>query len=180
MDFTTRVDYPHLEGLELADYDYAGTNESDAIDILIGSDHYWDIVTGDIARGDNGPTAISSELGWLLSGRSESTSDHVTSNLIIARDCFDACNQNENDEFVNSLKSFWETESIGINDPLQQQQHDDDGGFVRDIRFNGERYEVRLPWKENCPKIDNDYELCRKRLTSLHNKLKKDPELLRQ
>ena len=56
---------PHLEGLELAD------DQSDprgSIDLLIGSDHYWDIVIGHTRRGINGPTAVSSSLGWLLSG----------------------------------------------------------------------------------------------------------------
>jgi len=41
------VNYPHLDGLELADYgnDYQGDN----IDIFIGKDNYWDFVTGDIS-----------------------------------------------------------------------------------------------------------------------------------
>ena len=59
------VNCPHLEWSELAD------DQSDprgSIDLLIGSDHYWDIVTGDTRRGTNGPTAVSSSLGWLLSG----------------------------------------------------------------------------------------------------------------
>ena len=35
--------------------------------MLIGVDHYWDIVEDDIIRG-NGPTAMSYKLGYLLSG----------------------------------------------------------------------------------------------------------------
>ena len=63
------VDYPHLEGLELAD-PLDEDNES-RIDILIGSDFYWNIVTGDIIRGGSGPIAVRSKLGWLLTGPSE-------------------------------------------------------------------------------------------------------------
>jgi len=37
---------------------------TDAIDVLIGSDHYRDIVTGDIIRG-KGPIEVHSKLGWL-------------------------------------------------------------------------------------------------------------------
>ena len=42
--------YPHLRGLEFAD-------ESDDVqklhvDILIGSDYYWDLITGQVQRGD--------------------------------------------------------------------------------------------------------------------------------
>ena len=36
--------------------------------MLIGSDHYWDIVIGDLKRSDTGPIAVSSKFGWLLSG----------------------------------------------------------------------------------------------------------------
>ena len=38
----------------------------DSIDVLVGADHYWDLVTGDVV------TAIDSKLGWLLSGPAES------------------------------------------------------------------------------------------------------------
>ena len=43
--------YPHLQGLDLADVndcnsDSTTTACSKAIDILIGSNHYWEVVTG--------------------------------------------------------------------------------------------------------------------------------------
>ena len=51
--------FSHLQELDLADCPYL-EDYSDAIDVLIGADHYWDIVTGDITREGNGPVAISS------------------------------------------------------------------------------------------------------------------------
>ncbi len=65
-------------------------------------------------------------------------------------------------EDVGSLKRFWETESIGINDC--QPGPNDDVKFTCDIRFTGNRYEVRLPWKEENPDIGADYELYYNRL----------------
>ena len=43
-------------GLDLADSFLAQTNNQDdgVIDILIGSDHYYDIVMGEIVRGNSG------------------------------------------------------------------------------------------------------------------------------
>jgi len=35
--------------------------------LLIGADHYWDVVEDKIVRG-KGPTAMQSKLGYLLSG----------------------------------------------------------------------------------------------------------------
>ena len=60
-----KVNYPHLEGLALAD---SLDDSCGDIDILIGSDYYWDLVSGETIRGDSGPTAVSSKFGWLLSG----------------------------------------------------------------------------------------------------------------
>jgi len=57
------IDLPHLDGLELADQ----FDDNDSIDVLIGSDYYWDIVSGETVKGENGPAAVSSKFGWFLS-----------------------------------------------------------------------------------------------------------------
>ena len=62
----TKQCYNHLANLELADSSRVG--EELQIDALIGSDHYWQLVTGQIIQGDSGPTAIHTRLGWVLSG----------------------------------------------------------------------------------------------------------------
>ena len=54
--------YPHLQGLQLVDE----CDQLRDIDILVGSNLYWNIVTGDVVRAQGGPTAVSSKLGWLL------------------------------------------------------------------------------------------------------------------
>lgn len=57
-----RERYPHLSTLEFAD-DPGDTAPSQLhVDILIGSDHYWDLITGSVQRGINGPVA---KLGWV-------------------------------------------------------------------------------------------------------------------
>lgn len=58
------AEFPHLEGLELADELEDGDDES--IDVLIGTDFYWQIVLGEIQRGDSGPVAVNSKLGYYL------------------------------------------------------------------------------------------------------------------
>ena len=59
--------YKHLQGLELVDFD-PNSNGDKTIDILIGADFYWEFVTGEVVQASNGPVAVSSKLGWLLSG----------------------------------------------------------------------------------------------------------------
>jgi len=58
---------PHLWDLKLAHP--VGSAEKFHISLLIGVDHYWDIVGNYIVRGrDTGPSAMESKLGYLLSG----------------------------------------------------------------------------------------------------------------
>ena len=56
---TSKISYSHLARLELADSGDIGSNLE--IGIFIGSDYYWNLVTGRVVKGDSGPTAI--ELG---------------------------------------------------------------------------------------------------------------------
>jgi hypothetical protein len=62
----TRVDIaevPQLDGLEFAD-EVNGASET--IDILLGADYYYEVVTGEIIKGEMGPTAIQSKfVGYL-------------------------------------------------------------------------------------------------------------------
>ena len=75
-------EYPHLHGLQMAD----SSKDDQPIDLLIGSDYYWDFVEADAIRGQSGPTAIDSKFGWLLSGPISATtrsSSKVVSNLVV-------------------------------------------------------------------------------------------------
>ena len=56
--------YPALAGLTLAD---SPNDTSQCIDVLIGTDHYWELVGDELIRTD-GLVPINSKLGWLISG----------------------------------------------------------------------------------------------------------------
>ena len=61
--------YQHLSGLLLADSISADKYENIAeVDVLIGADYYWHFLTGGIKRGESGPTALQTKVGWALSG----------------------------------------------------------------------------------------------------------------
>lgn len=48
--------------------DHSDRNSSFYIDMLIGSDYYRDLVTGNVCRSDEGFTAVNIKLGWVLRG----------------------------------------------------------------------------------------------------------------
>ena len=61
--------YLHLEDLDLADCCITDAHTSNIdIDILIGLDYYYDFITGEIIRGEEGPVAINSAFSCLVSG----------------------------------------------------------------------------------------------------------------
>ena len=168
--------YPHLQGLQLAD----SSKSHKSIDVLIGSDYYWDFVTGDTVRGEFGPTAINSKFGWLVSGPTAKcvTNDDITvSNLIISGNCSNM-HEISQDPLVDILKQFWETETIGIEHSVPKELPSASPVPRNDIKRNGQIYEVGLPWKEDFMPSSDNYGMCASRLRSLHYKLRKEPELL--
>jgi len=92
----------HLQGLTLA-HPVSATREFN-ISLLIGADHYWDVVEDHIIRGD-GPTAMKSKLGYLLSGPLPHSADSSTSALHIAA-------QHGVDY---DLQEFWAIEAVGTS-----------------------------------------------------------------
>lgn len=54
--------YDHLAHIDLADA--ADGNSQMEVDILVGCDYYWDLVTGQTLRGEGGPIAIQTTFIW--------------------------------------------------------------------------------------------------------------------
>ena len=97
--------YAHLEGLELAD---EPCNSGSSIDLLIGLDYYWNFVTGEMKRGEEGPIAINSKLGWLLSGPISETFDrsYITHSNLIIDGPSSLFQPSQDDVLADTLKSF--------------------------------------------------------------------------
>ena len=107
--------YPHLMGLELADSVESGS--SMPVDILIGSDYYWQLVTGSICRGAIGPIAVHTKLGWVLSGPScLATSEQCAMNLSVTHVLHAEAHSVDTHALDNQLRSLWELEALGIQD----------------------------------------------------------------
>ena len=161
---------PHLTGLELADWAEQGSRLE--VDILIGADYYWDLVTGAVSKNTGSPTAIHTKLGWVLSGPlAVGTSNPCSTNLITTHVLRV---DTQVDNLGNSLRAFWELESLGIQ-PIEKSPDND---ISSNIKFRDSRYEVSLPWKPFHQPLPNNYNLSKQRLDSLLRRLRQNPVLL--
>ena len=170
--------YPHLAGLELADESSGSPNIP--VDLLVGSDYYWHLVTGNTRRGLSGPVAVHTRLGWVLSGPMsqsdpDSNPEPSVTNLNVhvlhaESQPIEACT------LKDQLRSFWELESLGIREK-EETLYDE---FASVVKFKNGRYEVPLPWKEFHDPLPTNYQLSMSRLRGLLRRLKQEPTVLKE
>lgn len=164
----------HLASLDLADYSDGETSLE--VDMLVGSDFYWDLVTGGVSRGTQGPVAIHTKLGWVLSGPTSAMEPiHSSTNLVTTHVLQVDAKPSEQD-VEEQLRSFWELESLGIVG-AEKTIYDE---FLDSVNFQNGRYEVSLPWKESHRPLPDNYQLSHKRLMGLLRRLKRSPRILQQ
>ena len=170
------TEFSHLQGLQFGDNTFDGADDN--IDILVGADQYFDIVIGDSIRGEEGPVAIRTKLGCVLSGSTGNPGGEgnaVSMNLCIDGNVPSISHSYDNSDIVDTLKWFWEVEHKGfeITKDLDERE-----SFC-DVQFTGNRCHVGLPWKPREPYgINSNFELCTKRLNSLYSRFVANKTLL--
>lgn len=166
----SRLNY--LKNLELA-HPLSG-EESFNIDILIGADFYWKFVEDKVIRGD-GPTAVLSKLGYLLSGPIHSGgSGPNTESLmmnILADHKLEECD----------FERFWNIESLGIENQNRSENYTDIAKEYADtsIEFLHGKYTAKLPWKAEMPELQSNFGIVKRRTENVIRRLGRDPDLLR-
>ena len=168
--------FPSLLKLDLAD---PPSSSPEGIDVLIGSDYYWNLVEEEIVRTDNGPTVVKSKFGWLLSGPLATSNPPGTTVTHLSLCRLPDTVAPEVDGLTDILKSFWETKSLGIKEePVDSETNTEP--FLTNVRFVKERYEVGLPWLRERNEVPTHYNLCFNRLKYLQRRLIKEPDILRE
>jgi len=163
--------YEYLRDLQLADYTFGDELNADKpVDLLVGSDTFWLFVEDGIIRGNgNGPVAMKTKLGWVVSGPVEGIYSNEKSHFL--RVDVEVLNR-EVDPLVNELHKFWETENVGSDRRIAIEDE-----FESEIKFENGRYEVKMPFKDEHAILPDNYALSKTRLTNLVRKLKRSPSL---
>ncbi|KAL1443772.1 hypothetical protein MTO96_030184 [Rhipicephalus appendiculatus] len=123
------------------------------ISFLLGADHLWKFITGEIRRcsGNRDLVSLGSTFGWLFQGPLFfSTSVNLATQVSVLR-------VNTSSETTDQvLRKFWELESIGIlpeDDSVAKLNASVLEEFQRKLSFVDGRYEVALPWKEDSENL---------------------------
>ena len=160
----------HLQGLRLAN-PLTITNSFE-ISLLIGADYYWQFVGDHIIHG-NGPMAVQSKLGYLLSGPLVLPTLSITSTSALH------VSSMQIDQDVNP--EFWMMESTGVT---QQTAEESDKQFLDNYqrasirREDDGAYCVKFSWKQEHPPLPSNYTVCKTKIRSLARRLNQTPELL--
>ena len=104
---------PHLRNLYLSDFVNCTDSDGMNIDILVGADFYFLIVTGRIVRGEIScnPDALESAIGMILSGPYNREASQNSSNNLTVTHVMKI--SSDTDLLNHTLKRFWEIESTG-------------------------------------------------------------------
>ena len=139
---------------------------------MIGSDYLWSFQTGITRRGKAGdPVAVETELGWVLSGpprMQEAGSASVSQVNFVAQ-------RSDIESLERNVQTLWSFEALGID--KRDKVHEE---FLDSIKFTGNRYSVKLPWKEGHDKLPDNYANSLGRMKSQLKRLKREPELLKE
>ena len=172
-------------------YDLADTlpsqMETYTLGILIGNDHYYDIMLDKREVVQENLYVLESKLGWILSGRTtirESQDENILFLLSTSSDIPSELHkmkrENQIAMFKPNVEDLWNLENIGIK-PKEKGERDD---FVMDwfkgtVSRKDKRYFVSWPWREeNESHLPENFELSLGRLKSLIKRLEKNPDLL--
>ena len=176
IEFTQR-NYSYLQNIDLADKNCNGQDL--AIDILIGANYYWSFMSGQVIKPDDGtgPIALESILGYILSGDCRVPDHFNSANVTLVQTSVLKIATEVSDKQIlhEQFQPFWEKPEENVNSDSKIIQQ-----FKDNLEFRDNRYQVKLPFKEDFDVINDNYTLSKGRLRGLYKTFKANPKLYEQ
>ena len=159
--------YPHLRNLPNQNYNL---NE---VQVIPGLECYDIHHPFEFKKSEDkaAPWAVKSKFGWNLSGPlpAKQAATFATTATLIG-----------DDKLANQLSKWWNIESYASNCDVTGHSKEEKRAtktLEQTTRFNGERYEVGLLWREEEMKLPNNFYSAMGQLKSLERRLQKDETL---
>ena len=160
----------------LRDIPFPKLGKKSKIDVLIGSDYCNLLFPMNEVRGGNGePSARLCPLGWTAIGTIDVHEQHGARNTGFLHTYQMQRLDSSDGELNNLMKRFWILEAIGITPQVDRQLTPDDRLAINKVnetlRFNGERYEVAMPWKHDRPHLPSNQQMAERCLRSVEKEI---------
>ena len=161
--------WKHLQGIQFPKQSSARP----VIDILIGIDcldlHYS---YEDVQGFPGEPIARRTPLGWTCIGTSDSSPGRrIQTNFIHA---YFVREESKLEEIDTTLRKFWEIEAVNTEESVMSFESRIAVEKVeKSLKFVDGRYQVPIPWKENAPELQDNFEMAFRRLQCTEKKLLK-------
>ncbi|XP_029162050.1 uncharacterized protein LOC114933579 [Nylanderia fulva] len=173
-----RVEYtqwPHIQGLELADPNFATPEK---IDLILSVTVHAQILKDGIRRGNIGePIAQETTLGWVLSGplsNDNQKTNAMENNSVIGLQC------SLDSELLELLQRFWTQEEIApasqISMSPEESQCEEHFNMTHSRDVNG-RFVVRLPLKTSVSEFGDSRSIALKALYRMEKRFETNPSL---
>ncbi|GFW16552.1 integrase catalytic domain-containing protein [Trichonephila clavipes] len=116
-------------------------------------------------------TSTETEFGWIAGGRLQETNTNNFSCYFLK----------DNDSVDDTLKLFFELESLGIkDDPCYRKDDQAMNIFKETVQYNNNRYVVELPFHKHWNELSNNISMAKQRFQSLWGRLRRDKTLYTQ
>ena len=155
--------------------------EPSCIDILLGASVYAQIIENQSVKGQSlQPIALSSKLGWLLTGNLPSSTLEIGLELISLH-CSNSCEYEA--KLLELVQDFWRAEEISVDKKSYLPDEQACEGFYQKTTRQDElgRYIVSLPWKNrdnlSSAHLENSHSAALRALNRLEAHFAKDEKL---
>ncbi len=140
---------PYLQGLDLAHH--STNNDAFDIEILIGADFYWTFVGDDAPIRGEGPTAIRSRLGYLVSGPLQTV-------RVERHNQINSLNVTILEEEEDAISRLWTLESVAVY-PHTEKAKEVDHYAKNCIEYRDGAYVARFSWIVDHPELPSNLKM---------------------
>ncbi|XP_055922803.1 uncharacterized protein LOC129953587 [Eupeodes corollae] len=146
-------------------------NEAAKIDLLIGADHFFELLAIGQIKLEEKITIQKTLFGWVVSG------SHELSNAKTSTVCLLGSERQSKDENLNEfVEKFWEIENYPTASKLlKPEEIKCEEHFLKTTKKNSEgRFVVSFPFKEDPESLGQSFEMAKRRFLSLERRLDKN------
>ncbi|GFS93767.1 integrase catalytic domain-containing protein [Trichonephila clavipes] len=142
--------------------------EAKEIRALLNADIFFRIIKDNVYKVNKELLFRETEFGWIAGGRLQGTNTNNFSCYFLK----------DNDSVDDTLKLFFELESLGIkDDPCYRKDDQAMNIFKETVQYNNNRYVVELPFRKHWNELSNNISVAKQRFQSLWRRLRRDKTL---